>query len=140
MRTAQTRPTQASPTRFTVDIWVERGGQDVTAGDLNKGETVDYHIRIRSVRRPSKTVYVKSIVLGVMVGGRPLVSFPHNNFSEWVCSVDTSAASPGTDCHLINVDPQNAGPSTLQALELVLVDPLGAVRERILLDLPLTIT
>jgi hypothetical protein len=125
-----------NPSRFTVEIWVDRPGQhDVTA--LNRGEpNLTYHISVQSIRKPSKTVYLKTITSG----SNPLVSFPHNNTSEWICSVVTSQPQPGSDNHSINVDLNNAGQSTLLALELLLLDPFRFTREVLNLDLPLTVT
>jgi hypothetical protein len=130
---------QSRPSRLRVDIWVQGRGYDVTS--MNKGETaLTYHIRIRSIRAPSKTVDLKSVALG-NAGANALVVFAHATPLEWTCSVKSSKANPGLADYPVDVDQNTAGQSILQALELTLTDPLGPpTTEAINLGLDLTIS
>jgi hypothetical protein len=134
----QTR--QSKPSRLFVDIWVERQGRDVTA--LNQGEpALACHIRLRSVRKPVRTVYLKSVAFGTAAAANaPLVWFTHANRLEWICSVKTSISQAGVDHHPIDVEQNNNGATTIQALELLICDPFGVSKETVTLNLPLSVT
>jgi hypothetical protein len=128
---------QSKPSRFIVDIWVDGRGYDVST--LSPGETgLAYHIRVRSIRAPTKTVDLKTIALATNGGSKALVVFSHPTPLEWICSVPSSKATPGTANLAIDVD-QTTGQSAFQALELALSDPFGPTTEILRLDLPLTI-
>jgi hypothetical protein len=135
MQSARSRPSRL----YTVEFWIDRPGQgDVTT--LRRGEPgLAYHIRIQTVRAVPTTVYLRSKAFGGSVGSNPLVLFPHNNSSEWVCSVEVCMAQSGADNHAIDVSQNNTGQSTLEPLDLVLIDSYGAIIETVNSQLTLTV-
>ncbi|HEY1794903.1 MAG TPA: hypothetical protein VGG57_02165 [Stellaceae bacterium] len=107
---------------------------------LTLGEaSLNYHIRVRSIRKPSKQVDLKSVALIVAPAAAALVQFSHVTPLEWICSVSTSVTQPGASNVGVVVDPTASGSSNLQALELVISDPFGVTTETVQLDLPLTV-
>jgi hypothetical protein len=120
-----------------VEISLISRGFDVVS--VTPGETgVTYHVRVRTLRKPTKHVDIRSEAMPGTVLTRPLVTFSSTTPHEWPCSLTCSAAAPGSDHHPVTVD-QTTGDSILRAVDLVLTDPLGQSKETLSLDLTVTV-